>query len=165
MREHVHDFLRRSVLEYDPVERRREGKIKDRCHSGIDPVLLRPSSRKKRGNVRVRMEHFSYRRKLRVGSPNFSMKLRPEAPAHVWESVQPVAVNARLFRPPERILDEVLRHVRIFLIHVRKDPGEPAFDNVAPEPRRRVWVGKELEVSAKGWVLLPRSVEPVRFGW
>src|SRR5260370_33091532 len=92
----------------------------------------------------------------------FVMVIRPELSRHIGKRVEPESVESALFRPPDTILDKILRHVGVILIEVGQNIEEPAIHDVFPLAGRRGRIPDELKGTGGKGVLGPRPAITTR---
>ena len=88
--------------------------------------------------------------------------LTPECSRNIGHGVLANAVDARAPNPPQRILDQIARHLRVGLVEIGKDVGEPAVQRATAQLRRGVRIENRPGLPGVRQVILFRAVEPVR---
>ena len=82
------------------------------------------------------------------------MKGVPERSADVGKRVDTQTIGTRFFDPPDCILRQILRDIRVFLVHVGQCVGKPAFENILLIAPGCVRVDEWFEVTDGGVVVL-----------
>src|ERR1700690_3946772 len=124
-------------------------------------AAARLTSGKERGNLGIAIHDLTYCSHARIDAVNLCVEVVPEGAVDVWKGVQPNAVEAGCFNPPQRILDEVAGDQRILLVQIRHRVGEPAVRDGVPRLLGRVWIDEFRKVAFRDDMVLQRTVKPI----
>src|SRR5579883_617274 len=143
--EHVRDARGRRTVQQDIAKRKIQREIENGREAGVDAVPAAQAADKKRGDRRIRMKDFADGGQVRINSAKSRVPSGPEAAIHAGECIQTKSVEPRTFRPPNAVLQQILRHNGVFRIEVRQNAEKPAFGEVFAEAHGRMRIGQKLE--------------------
>src|ERR1700674_3810906 len=87
----------------------------------------------------------------------------PELARHVWKCIETVSVEPGRFRPPDTVLEKILRHDRIFGVEVGQYIDEPTLGKIFRKTRRRVWVHERFKGVVRGRLIVFSVENPVKW--
>ena len=162
VRQHLRQLAQRGLAGEDPRDRILERKIENAVEPGVDSIESRAPALEERRQRRVAVEHFAHDLESGVARVDGRRPIAPEPSRHIRHGVLADAVDAGAADPPERVLNQVARHLGIVLVQIRQNAGEPAIERAALRGRRSVRIDQRPGAPGVRKVLRLGAVEPGR---
>ena len=118
----------------------------------IDSVEALPAG-KEGSDVGIGMKNFADGGQVGINPAEAAVPVGPEFTRYIGERVEAISVQSGCFRPPDTVLQKILRDQGIFRVQIGQHAEEPAFGEIFGQTRRCVWINQSLEGIVTG--LLP----------
>src|ERR1700676_1280398 len=157
--QYVRQAACRSVFQQDIAHREIKWKIEHCTEPAVDSIETLLPTYKKRSDTGIGMKYLSKGGEIGINSAQSGMPAGPELPRNIRESVDTQAVQPARLRPPDAVLQKILRDQRIFRIHVRQNSREPSGGEIARKASRGVRIDQNFERVIAKWLIVRFPVE------
>jgi hypothetical protein len=127
-----------------------QGEVHGKVEGSVEPCidsLLHNSTGEERDDGRIWIEYLAYYSQVWIDGVKLRMEIVPEGTPHIRKCIKTEAVKSRRLDPPNRILDQVLRNQRIFLVEIRKHTRKLSLKRRRAMPAEPHGVRNRAEVS------------------